>query len=137
VDTCRGTGIENGSDNHSEASRRGGGSFASELLNNIHATGNGDIVDLLITTSERAAGLFPDNSLQLIFLDARHDEESVRKDILAWLPKVAPGAIIAGDDIGVPNEANPIWPGVKAAVSALLPDFEYVPHDAWRWRKPR
>lgn len=64
-------------------------------------------------TSLEAAELYPDNSLDLVLIDASHEYEDVRNDILAWLPKVKPGGILAGDDLP--------WPGVNRAVKELLP----------------
>jgi predicted O-methyltransferase YrrM len=54
-------------------------------------------------------------SLDFVFLDADHSEEGTRAAINAWLPKVKPGGVFAGHDF---VEA---WPGVVAAVKALLP----------------
>ena len=62
--------------------------------------------------SVAAAGRFKDGSLDFIFIDAGHDQESVEKDVLAWLPKLKPTGVIAGDDIN--------WPGVRAAVDTLF-----------------
>lgn len=48
--------------------------------------------------SLRAAKVFPDNSLDLVYVDADHSYEAVKADILAWLPKVKAGGWIAGHD---------------------------------------
>jgi hypothetical protein len=65
--------------------------------------------------SLQASDLYADQSLDFVMLDAGHDHDSVRADILAWLPKVKTGGILAGDDY----EHN--WPGVIQAVDELLP----------------
>jgi hypothetical protein len=133
VDTCTGSGEENGYDNHANEVALGGGTFAGQLHRNILKCGLGRHVGILTLPSARAATLFPPGGLVMAFLDARHDYPAVREDIQAWLPKVGPGGIIAGDDIGIPNEERPVWPGVKQAVSELLPGFRYEPHDAWAY----
>jgi len=48
-------------------------------------------------TWEMAAQV-PDGSLDMVYLDACHMEECVRKDLEAWLPKVKPMGIVAGHD---------------------------------------
>ena len=40
-----------------------------------------------------------DASLDFVFIDADHQYESVKKDIVNWLPKVRPGGYICGHDI--------------------------------------
>lgn len=69
-------------------------------------------------TSLEAASTYNDNSLDLVFLDAEHDYNNVREDILAWLPKVKFGGVLAGDDYA----SN--WPGVVRAVNELLPSAQ-------------
>jgi predicted O-methyltransferase YrrM len=45
-----------------------------------------------------AADKYPDQTFDLVYIDAAHDRENVTKDILAWLPKVKDGGTIAGHD---------------------------------------
>jgi len=42
-----------------------------------------------------ASGLVPDRSLDLVFLDARHDYEAVWSDMAAWHRKLRPGGILS------------------------------------------
>jgi Methyltransferase domain len=48
--------------------------------------------------STEAAKQIPDNSLDYIYIDARHDYCGVKEDLEAYWPKMRPGAIIAGHD---------------------------------------
>lgn len=61
-----------------------------------------------------AARMFADGSLDVVYIDAAHDYESVKADILAWRPKLKPGGILAGHDYG------PHAPGVIQAVDELI-----------------
>lgn len=47
----------------------------------------------------------------LVYIDGAHDEASVREDIAAWWPFVAPGGIMLGDDYAPP------WTGVINAAA--------------------
>ena len=80
-------------------------------------------------TSIEAAELYQDNSLDFVCIDANHLYEEVKKDILAWLPKIKSGGMFAGDDF------HHTWPGVVQAVNELLPNFENS-STAWWWTKP-
>jgi len=68
--------------------------------------------------SIEVATQFEDNSLDTVFIDATHTYEAVKEDIIAWLPKVKNGGILAGDDY-VRD-----WKGVIQAVDELLPGCE-------------
>jgi predicted O-methyltransferase YrrM len=50
-----------------------------------------------------------------VFIDADHSYPSVKADILAWVPKVCRGGILAGHDY------DPAWPGVVQAVDEIFP----------------
>lgn len=136
VDTCRGSGVENGHDNHADVVENGGGSFVGQLHRNIVQCGFANDINLIVGSSLQAAAMFSPYSLDFVFIDAAHDYDSVRSDIAAWLTNIRTGGVIAGDDYGIPGEINPVWPGVKQAVQSMLPSHECRPHDAW-WYEVR
>lgn len=137
VDHCRGSGVEHpvrpddvgGTDHHAVAVASGGGTFAGQLHKNLIDCGLPN-VEILVTDSSRGSSFFADGSVDFVFLDAAHDYESVCRDIRAWLPKVRSGGWLAGDDY------CDVWPGVKRAVSELLPGATPWSHDSWRYVKP-
>jgi hypothetical protein len=49
-------------------------------------------------TSVEGAERVADGSLDFVYIDARHDYESVKEDLNAWFGKVKPGGIFAGHD---------------------------------------
>lgn len=57
-----------------------------------------------------------DGSLDFVFIDAQHDYDSVRRDILFWKQKVKPGGLLSGHDY----DNN--FPGVRHAVDEAFPD---------------
>lgn len=63
---------------------------------------------------------FEDNSLDFVFIDADHRYEYVKKDILAYLPKVKTGGIIAGHDYFTIEDERDEIPDVKSAVDELI-----------------
>ena len=71
-------------------------------------------------TSLKGANFFPDQCLDSVFIDAAHDYDNVKADVLAWLPKVRSGGILAGHDY----DFN--WPEVEKAVQETLPQVELV-----------
>ena len=66
------------------------------FLSNIEPVKN--IINPIRMTSIEASKLYEDNSLDFVFIDASHEYEDVKEDILAWLPKVKVGGILAGHD---------------------------------------
>lgn len=68
--------------------------------------------------SLKAAQKFEDKSLDFVFIDASHQYENVKDDIITWLPKVKNGGIIAGHDYYVAG--YDYFPGVKQAVNEIF-----------------
>lgn len=64
--------------------------------------------------SLNAAKLFKDKSVSIVFIDACHEYSCVYNDIIAWLPKIKSGGILAGHDY------NHGWPGVNQAVNEIF-----------------
>ena len=58
------------------------------------------IITAIKKDSSSAAQDYQDNSLDFVFIDADHSYEGVKKDILAWRPKVKKGGVLAGHDYG-------------------------------------
>ena len=78
--------------------------------------------------SVEAAATYEDNSLDMVFIDAGHDYESVKADIIAWMPKLRLGGIMGGHDYN-PNDRG----GVYDAVAEVLPDHKTVNTGAVIW----
>ncbi len=73
------------------------------------------------TTSLEAAERVLPASADFVYLDARHDEASVREDLEAWYGKVRPGGVIAGHDY-VDGAFDEGVFGVRSAVDAFFGD---------------
>ena len=80
-----------------------------------------------------AVSRFGDHSLDFVFIDASHEYENVKADIIAWLPKIKPGGVLAGHDYYVDG---PDWkPGVKRAVNEEFSEFESK-YNCWIFQVP-
>jgi hypothetical protein len=51
-------------------------------------------------TSEEAVTGFDDNSLDWVYIDGDHHYNAVKADLELWYPKVRPGGLLTGDDLG-------------------------------------
>lgn len=90
----------------------------------VAATG---IVRPIMVESVRAARLYEDGELDLVFIDAGHTYDCVSADILAWMPKVKKGGYIGGDDFDPETD-----PSVCIAVSELVPGFQVEGRTWWK-----
>ena len=79
----------------------------------------GDRSTIWRMSANEAAPRIPRHSLDFVYIDARHDFDSVLEDLDAWYDKVRPGGIIAGHDYLDGNLPAGDF-GVKSAVDAYF-----------------
>jgi predicted O-methyltransferase YrrM len=83
-----------------------------------------NLINPIRADSVSASKMYADESLDAVFIDADHRYESVKKDIISWMPKVKKGGILAGHDyIRTHN-------GVIQAVDELIQSPEII-RDCW------
>jgi cephalosporin hydroxylase len=91
-----------------------------------------DMIRLVRCDGVRAARLFDDHSIDVVFEDSDHTKEGVSRTINAWLPKVKRGGILAGHDY---SRAD--WPGVVEAVDDILGcSVAHPTRSVWQYRVP-
>ena len=66
--------------------------------NNIREYGYEAHTNLIVATTESAAPIVADQSVDILFIDADHRYSQVRRDILNWYPKLKSGGLLAGHD---------------------------------------
>jgi predicted O-methyltransferase YrrM len=80
---------------------------------NLKDAGLTDGVDIYLDDTAWAANRY-DGQISMLVVDAGHRRDEIERDVQAWLPKVAPGGIVAFHDYG-----SPTWPDVKIVVDEL------------------
>jgi hypothetical protein len=96
------------------------------FLKNIDPVKNN--INIVRELSWEAPLKYNDNSLEFIFIDASHDYESVKKDILSWLPKLKENGVMAGHDYN--------HPPVLTAVNEVLDVNNITPNGScWVYQK--
>jgi predicted O-methyltransferase YrrM len=97
-----------------------GDEAAAIFLNNIKPVAH--IINTIRKDSSSAASDYLNATLDFVFIDADHSYEGVKKDIVAWLPKVKKGGVLAGHDYA--------WtPGIRQAVDEVFGTGNYS--DPW------
>lgn len=104
--------------------------LVSECYRNLSRCGLIDDVTLIVADSGRASMLFGTGTLHMVFIDAAHDAESVRRDLQLWAPKVHVDGMLGGDDY-----LNDAFPGVKAEVDRFFGDMVRNPGYWWEVRR--
>lgn len=99
-----------GSDEHKDLDTS---NLYNEFLKNIEPV-KSVIGNVHQMTSVEASKLYEDNSLDFVYIDAAHDYESVKQDLIAWYPKVKKGGLFGGDDY------SGGWPEVNKAVDEFF-----------------
>lgn len=84
-----------------------------------------DKLTVLNVSSVEASTKFEDEYFDVVYIDASHEYEFVKQDIIAWLPKVKKGGIICGDDY------IKGWPGVIKAVNEFFPKVNNIGYQQW------
>ncbi len=97
----------------------------SRFLQNMQPLLN---VRALEMTSLEAAQHLSALTFDMIFIDASHDYESVKADLLAWLPLMQKGGMFCGHDFSHPPVKRAVLEVVPKAV-AVLPEAG----DIWGW----
>ena len=96
---------------------------------NLRLLGHQATVEILQEDSAQACDHFADRSIDLVFVDADHSYEAVRKDLAAWLPKVAVHGVLCGHDYTT-------RPGVRRAVDEMFGASASLPGGSiWAVRK--
>lgn len=117
-------------DGRSESGHHYKNGFEMFMDNMFPANGHFNVV---VGASPEVSAMYPDASLDFVWIDAIHLYDNVKADIEAWLPKVRKGGYIGGHDYSVGHEN-----GIDRAVSELLPG--YTVHngslvDSWLYHK--
>lgn len=87
------------------------------------------IVNLIKDTSLNAVNKYENESIDFCFIDGSHEYEDVKADIIAYLPKIKKGGIIAGHDY------SPDWPGVVKAVDEIFGNNKKNINNSWIFYK--
>jgi hypothetical protein len=98
----------------------------------------GDRSAIWRTTSAEAAVRIESQTLDFVYLDARHDYRSVKEDLGHWLDKLRPGGIFAGHDYLDGDRPQGSF-GVKSAVDeffaarglSVKPTYVRSPWPSW------
>lgn len=86
-----------------------------EAKNNLKELIDLKIVNLIKANSLDFCKNYENESIKFCFIDGSHDYKDVKADLIAWLPKVKKGGVLAGHDY-----TNGNHPDVKKAVDEIL-----------------
>ena len=92
--------------------------------NNISKEGLSDLISIIKNESSVSSSFFADGYFDVVFIDASHDYESVKRDITSWLPKVRKGGLIGGHDYSDSE-------GVRKSVHEIFGNDVNIIHGIW------
>jgi len=85
-------------------------------------------VEFIRKTSIEAAAYIPDNSVDFVHIDGRHDFDNAMMDLITWVPKVKSGGAISGHDFFFDGGVGVIQ-AVTAYTQAHSVDKVYIIND--------
>lgn len=101
-------------------------------INNLQSILNdNDNIFIIKNDSIKQSYEYDDDFFDIVYIDASHDFESVKNDIIAWLPKVKKNGYICGDDY-----ING-WPDVIKAVDFIFgkDSINLIGRQQWVFKK--
>jgi|LakMenEpi03Aug12_release.lakeMendotaPanAssembly.Ray.scaffolds.fasta_scaffold560496_2 hypothetical protein len=98
-----------------------------EFLSNINPIKENIII--IKKTSIEASQDFENESLDSVFIDASHEYNDIKQDLISWYPKIKTGGILSGHDYEIG------WPGVLRAVNefALHNNYKIENNGSYWW----
>ncbi len=119
IDTFKGT---DGDAGHTEKLSGSGGSSLTDFKNNIAKFNFTDRVIIHEGYSLEMASKFPMMEFNLGFIDAAHDYDNVKADIIAWRNTLKRGAVICGHDYPNREVGDQGFDGLLQAVNEEVRD---------------
>jgi hypothetical protein len=113
VDWFRGTDSEHVEATENDPEKYDGFAVRTELRRALN--GFGECLDYFVLPFESAvaARLFDDYTVDIVFIDAEHVYDGVKRDLVTWMPKVRQGGVISGHDYEAKVTLdNLLWPVV-------------------------
>lgn len=101
----------------------------SNFKSNIEKHHVDDKIRILVMDTLQAAKKFEMESVDLLFVDASHDYESIRADILCWYPKLKIGGRLICHDYCAS------WPDVIKAIESVHLDGAVMADSLWLHQK--
>lgn len=84
-------------------------------------------VELIKAYSVEASFMFADEIIDLVYIDANHEERACHNDIVCWWPKIKVGGWICGHDYA--------WPSVQNALKRFNRPVVPLTRDSWGIQK--
>lgn len=100
-----------------------------DFCQNIKDFGVENKIQVLAMTGDKAVDQFESESLDMLFIDAAHDYDSVKSDLLSWYPKLKTDGFLFCDDY------EETWVGVVQAVKDVGLDGQVVAPSLWMHQK--
>ena len=106
-----------------------GGFYSEEIfldLSGYHENHYSSFSRLLRMTFDEAVPYFADDSIELLHIDGLHTYEAVKHDFMAWLPKLAPHAVVIFHDTNVRENGFGVWRLWQELCQQYPLTFEFV-----------